>query len=200
MSEIVVPDVEGLLLDNLMLTSPAQTNRSAWTGKRKVVGLPGIELWSGQVTIDLLSTEEEERPWRAWLFALRGPTNWFKWTLPCATHAGGLPTVAAGASNGYTLPLAGLTPSTVILKAGQFMTVPLPSGYTRTVCLISALASNGSGNATATFEPALGETPAFGATVETKNPYIRMSPTDPMQGLATADGVSGTTFDVEEAR
>lgn len=200
MSEIAVPDPDGLLLDSLMLSSPSQLNRSAWTGKRKIVGLPGIELWTGKATIDLLSTEEEERPWRAFLFALRGPTNWFKWLLPCATHAGSLPTVASGASNGYTLPLTGLATSQTILKAGQFMSVPLPSGYVRPVCLTADLVSSGGGTATATFEPALGETPTLGATVETKDPYIRMSPVEAVQGFSMSEGVSGTSFDVEEAR
>lgn len=199
MAEITVPDADGLLTDELTLTAPSQVNRSGWTGARKVVGLPGIELWRGKVTIDILSTEETERPWRAFLFALRGPVNWFKLILPCNTHAGSRPTVAAGATNGYTLPLAGMASGT-ILKAGQFMTVPLPSGHKRAVVLTADLVSNGSGAGTATFEPALGEVPTLGATVETIDPYIPMAPVSSTQGLGVTDGVSGTSFDVEEAR
>lgn len=200
MAEITVPDADGLLLDELMLSAPAQVNRSAWTGKRKVVGLPGIELWRGKATIDILATEEAERPWRAFLLALRGPVNWFRWLLPCNTHAGAKPTVAAGAGNGYTLPLTGMATSQTILKAGQFITVPLPSGYQRAVCLTVDLVSNSSGSGTATFEPALGETPATGATVETLAPYIRMALTSTVQGLSQSAGISGASFDVEEAR
>lgn len=200
MAEITVPDVDGLILDELTLTSPSQLNRSGWTGKRKVVGLPGIELWRGKATIDILETEENERAWRAFLFALRGPVNYFKWILPCNTHAGSRPVVGSSPGNGYTLPLSGMATSQTILEAGQFMTVPLPSGYKRPVCLTSDLVSNGSGVGTATFEPALGETPTVGATIETIDPYIFMAPTSSTQGFATTQGVSGTSFDVEEAR
>ena len=200
MSEITVPDVDGLILDGLTLTAPAQLNRSGWTGKRKVVGLPGIELWRGTATIDALATEEDERPWRAFLFALRGPANYFKWILPCNTHAGSKPVVGSAPGDGYTLPLSGMATSQTILEAGQFMTVPLPSGYNRAVCLTADLVSNGSGVGTATFEPALGETPTVGATVETIDPYIRMSPVATTQGMSYQQGVAGSSFDVEEAR
>ena len=200
MSEITVPDVDGLILDELTLTAPSQLNRSGWTGKRKVVGLPGIELWRGKATIDILPTEELERPWRAFLFALRGPVNYFKWILPCNTHAGSRPVVAAGPGDGYTLPLSGMAVSQTILEAGQFMTVPLPSGYNRAVCLTADLVSDGAGAGTATFEPALSETPTVAATVETLDPYIRMALVSTTQGFTMDGGVAATSFDVEEAR
>lgn len=200
MPEIAVPDVNELILDGPFLTAPAQVNRSGWTGKRKVVGLPGIELWSGAFTIADIATEEQERPWRAFLFGLRGPVNWFRFVLPCNMHAGSKPTVRSGAGNGYTLPLAGLAVSQTILKAGQFITVPLPSGYDRTVCLTADLVSNSSGQATVTFEPALGEVPTVGVTVETINPFIRMALVDRTAGLSASGGISGGSFKVEEAR
>lgn len=199
MSEITVPDYDNLLLDGLDLLSPSQVNRSAWTGRRKVVGLSGTEVWSGAATIDIMATEVEERPWRAFLFGLRGPQNWFRWNLPCNSHIGPKPLVAAGASDGYSLPLDGMTASARILKAGQFMTVPLPSGHYRTVCLTADLVTNASGEATATFEPALGETPDENDEVETVNPFIPMSLVEPRQGFFMQDAISGSSFAVEEA-
>lgn len=199
MTEIVVPDPDNLLLDGLDLYSPAQVNRSGWTGRRKVVGLSGAEVWTGRVTIDLLVTEEEERPWRAFLFGLAGPVNWFRWLLPCQSHIGPRPTVAAGATDGYALPLTGMTANSLILHAGQYLTVPLPSGHSRAVCLTADLITDGSGNATAAFRPALNEVPTLGVTVETADPFIPMSPVEARQGLSTSDGVSGASFDVEEA-
>lgn len=199
MSEITVPVPGDLLLDRLELSSPSQVNRSTWTGRRKVIGLPGVERWQGAASIANLATEEQERQWRAFLFALKGPQNWFRWPLPCNQHPGSRPTVAAGASNAYILPLAGMQANTLILRAGQFMTVPLPSGHFRAVCLTANLVANASGVANAIFEPALNETPAFGTTVETLNPFAAMAPTESIIGLATANGVSGTSFDVEEA-
>lgn len=200
MAEITVPNVEDITLDALELSAPSQVNRSAWTGGRKVVGLPGAEMWTGKVSIGPLATENEERPWRAFLFALRGPQNWFRLLLPCQAHSGNRPTVASGASNGYTLPLTGMTVSSTILPAGSHMTVPLPSGRKRTVVLTAALVANGSGNGTATFVPALTEVPTLAATVETKDPYIALSAVDPKQGFVYAGGVASTGFDVEEAR
>ena len=199
MTEIIVPNADDFLLDSLRLRAPAQVNRSTWTGRRKVIGLAGTEVWTGQATIDLITTEEQERQWRAFLFALEGPVNWFRWRLPCNSHIGPKPTVDTGASDGYTLPLTGGQPNARNLRAGQFMTVPLPSGHARPVCLTADLRFDASGDATAQFKPALNETPTEAVTVETTDPYVPMSAVDTEQGLNSADGVSGTTFDVEEA-
>lgn len=200
MPEITVPAHDAIQLDALTLRTPAQVNRSAWTGARKVIGLPGAEVWSGSVSISLLATNEDERQWRAFLFALGGPQGWFRAALPCAEHPGARPVVGAGASYGYTLPLAGMVPNTAILESGQFMTVPLPSGRFRTVCLTAPLVSDAGGTGTALFRPALTETPTLGATVETKAPFLPASPAGDELGLTWADGVGGTSFDVEEAR
>lgn len=199
MSEITVPLPGELTLDRLELSSPSQVNRSTWTGRRKVIGLPGVERWQGAVSITSIATEADERQWRAFLFALKGPANWFRWPLPCNQHLGAKPRVAAGATNAYILPLTGMQPNTLILRAGQFMTVPLPSGHFRAVCLTSDLVANDAGNANAVFEPALNEAPTLNATVETLNPFIPMAPVESVIGLATSQGVSGTAFDVEEA-
>lgn len=199
MTEIPVPVPADLLLDRFELSSPAQVNRSTWTGRRKVIGLAGVETWRGAVSIAPITTEIQERQWRAFLFALKGPQNWFKVLLPCNQHPGGKPTVAAGAGAGYTLLLTGMQPSTTILRAGQFMTVPLPGGHQRAVCLTADLVANSSGNGTATFAPALNQIPATGATVETLAPFIAASPTEPVLGLATTQGISGTSFEFEEA-
>lgn len=200
MSEIAVPDSEGLILDALQLRTPSQVNRSAWTGGRKVVGLPGAEVWTGKASIDLTATEADERAWRAFLFSLRGPENWFKVLLPCTTHNGSKPTVASGSADGYTLPLTGIAVSTTILVAGQFMTVPLPSGRNRAVMLTADLTGDGSGNATAAFVPALTEAPTLAATVETKDPFVPMSLVGDTHGFSYAQGVGSSSFDVEEAR
>lgn len=200
MSEIPVPDPDLLIQEGLTLFVPARVNRSVWTGVRKVVGQTGAEIWHGRATIADLATEEQERPWRAFLFALDGPQNWFRWQLPCNTHIGPKPVVGSGAGDGYELPLSGMQPNARILRAGQFMTVPLPSGHHRAVCLLADLRADASGNALATFRPELGETPAIGTTVETADPFIPMASVDSELGLTLNEGVSGVSFEVEEAR
>lgn len=199
MSEILVPDARELQLTNLDFNSPSQVNRSAWTGRRKVIGLAGTETWQGTASVSLIATEAEERQWRAFLFGLKGPENWFRWPLPRNSHIGAKPKVASGAGDGYSLPLTGMQPNTRILQAGQFITVPLPSGHARSLCLMADLRTDASGNATATFEPALNEAPTQGATVETVAPYVPMSPVDPTVSLNTVEGVSSFSIAVEEA-
>lgn len=199
MSEITVPNYDDLILDGLSLFSPAQVNRSIWTGARKVVGLSGAELWRGTATIDTLATEDAERPWRAFLFALRGQVNWFRWYLPCNTHIGPKPTVLTSAT-GYSLALTGMQASAMILRAGQFITVPLPSGKFRAVCLNADLYTDIYGSGTATFDQMLPEAPTVAAVVETANPWIAMSLTEAVQGFSYDQGVAGTSFGVEEAR
>jgi hypothetical protein len=144
-------------------------------------------------------TELEERPWRAWLFAMKAQINTFNWPLPCNQHIGPKPVVAAGATAGYSLPLSGMTPNALILEAGQFITVPLPSGHNRAVCLSADLLTNGAGTATAQFNGALNEIPTLGATVETAAPFIPMALVTETQGFSLSGSVSGTSFDVEEA-
>lgn len=200
MSEVTVPDQDELLKRGLRLSTPQQENVSRWTGNSKVIGQPGMEIWHGTVSIEAIATELEERQWRAFLFALGGPANWFRWLLPCQSHDGDKPTVDSGAGDGYTLPLTGFTPNASLLSAGQYLVVPLPSGRFRTVCLTADLASNGSGNATAQFRPALSETPNAGVTVETLDPFIAMRPATDVLGFDTDQGVSGTAFDVRENR
>lgn len=200
MAEIVVPAPSELILDSLRLRTPTQTNRALWTGASKKIGLAGAEMWMGAVSVRDIATEVSERQWRAFLWALGGPANWFRAHLPCNQHAGSRPTVAAGANAGYTLPLAGMTPSTTLLQAGQFMTVPLPSGRFRAVVLTAPLVTNVSGAGTASIRPALTEAPLLGVTVETLNPFLPVAPLEDELGITWAEGVGAFSFDVEENR
>lgn len=198
MAEVIVPDYDELQVVELDFDEPAQVNRSAWSGTRKVIGQPGASLWTGQVAVENIATEVEERQWRAFLARLKGVQNWFKVYLPCQSHIGPAPTVDTGATNGYTLPLTGMTPSTVILEAGQHMSVPLPSGHVRAVRLTADLLTDGSGEAVAEFSPALNEVPTLGAMIETANPYVRVAASATRNPIPLSNGISGFVLDVEE--
>lgn len=200
MAEVIVPDYDELQVLELDFDEPAQINRSAWTGGRKVVGQPGGSYWTGQVAVENIVTEAEERQWRAFIAQLRGVQNWFKAYLPCQSHIGPPPTVDTGAGNGYTLPLTGMSPSTIILEAGQHMTVPLPSGHNRPVRLTADLVTDAAGKAVAAFSPALNEVPTLGATVETANPYVPVASSSTRLAIPQSNSVSGFAFDVEEVR
>ena len=200
LAEVIVPDYDELQVIELDYDEPAQVNRSAWTGTRKAIGLPGGGLWSGQIAVENIATESEERQWRAFLAKLKGVQNWFKVYLPCQSHIGPAPTVDTGATNGYTLPLTGMAVSTRILEAGQHLTVPLPSGHVRAVRLTADLITDATGEAVAEFGPALNEVPDLGATVESANPYVRVAATATRNPIPQSNGISGFVLDVEESR
>lgn len=198
MAEIPLPsgDLEDVQIE---LDQNFQVNRSAWTGRRRVSGMPGAQRWYASAIVPNIATEDEERPWRLFLLKLRGPVHKFRFPVACSQRSGANPTVRSGATPFTTLPLQGLPASVTVLRGGQFMTVPLPSGHHRLVMLTEDLVSNASGQATATFVPELMETPATGATVETIAPYLHASLIDPRQGWKLSNGVSAFTITAEEA-
>ena len=181
------------------LDVPAQVNRSGWTGRRKVSGLPGVERWFMTAQVEAIATELEECKWRAFMLAMRGVQNYTNFIVACQKHVGPKPTVAASATTGYTCPLQGMTVSTTILRAGQFMTIPLPSGHDRLVCLTSDLVTDASGDATASFEPTLPEAPDEDDTVETAEPYCPINLVERRNGWSVANGVASFVIDGEEA-
>lgn len=199
MPEILVPDYDGLTIDSLDPRVPRQINRSGWTGHAQVVGLSGAETWNWSVTIDPLATAQEEYPWLAFVLGVGDMHNWFKLRVACQRHIGPMPIVGAGATDGYSLPLVGMQPSTRILSAGQWLTVPLPSGHARLVNLRADLVTDSAGAATAACNFALNEAPTAGVTVESAKPYCPVRSTSPGLGLSWSSGVGGKSFDVEEA-
>jgi hypothetical protein len=199
MALLEIPDTEALILNSLTLDVPDQQNRSIWTRRRKIVGLPGAEMWMASFSIEPLATENDERPWRAFLFSLRGRQNIFHYPLPKQRHVGGKPLVNAASASGYELPLDGMQTSTRILSAGHYMTVPLPSGHQRLVMLAADLITNASGQATAQLNIELGEIPANNATVETAEPFIPVCNADQRVSISWDNAVGGAGFDLEEA-
>lgn len=187
MAEIAVPDQALIIEKQWQLDVPAQANKSAWTGRTKITGLPGAETWALKARVRLRSSLASQRPWRAFAIALRGVQNTFRVRAACNQRTGSNPTVAAGATNGYSAPLSGLPVSATVLRAGDFMTFALPSGHFRLVCLKADLISNASGVATASFEPALGEVPATGSTVETINPFALLRNSAPIAAFSGGD-------------
>ncbi len=87
-----------------------------------------------------------------------------------------LPDIALAATGGagVSLPLTGLQPSAINLRAGQRLTVVLPSGDEQLVALTADLLANSSGQATAALSTPLRETPSAGAAVELSHPWALM--------------------------
>ena len=165
------------------LPYPAQVNRSGWTGRRKVVGLPGAAMWTLTAEFSTRVGQDRAKPWRGFFAALHGPVNAFP-VIACEGQQtiAGNPAVRSGSGNATTVPLQGLPANQTVLVAGDFMTVSLPSGHKRLVCLTAPLVTNGQGQGTATFAPELGEIPAAGAAVEIQWPYGLMALTSDPPG------------------
>lgn len=189
MSEITVPDQDELLKLRFALDVPSMHNVSAWTNTSKLVALPGIERWVGEVAVTDLPNDEAERPWRAFLFGLRGKDNYFQFGLPCNSEVVTNPTVGAGAGSGNSLPLSG---GSGTIKAGSYLTVPLPSGRNRTVVVLSDVTLGGS--PTATVEPQLTETPTFGVTVQASNPFCDMRAASSELSMEQVEGMGFFNF------
>lgn len=198
MALLELPDTEALTLASITPDVPDQLNRSIWSRKGKVVGLPGAEVWRLAATVGPIATEMEERPWRAFLHGLKGRQNHFHYPVACQRHVGPMPLVNAASSAGYSLPLDGMQSSTRILSAGQYLTVPLPSGHFRLVMLMADLITNSSGEATASLNIALGEIPADNAAVETAYPYVPVICTDGNPSLVYDEAVSSASLSLEE--
>lgn len=199
MTLLTIPDADALILLGYSCDLPQQVTRSEWTNRRKVVGAPGAEVWRFKLAIEPLATELEEQPWRAFWFGLRGQANTFNLPMPKQRHVGPRPTVDSGASDGYSLPLTGMAVSTRILRAGQFLTVPLPSGHKRLAMLASDLVTDSSGESVAALTVALNEVPTGGATVETGSPYCPVALSQSSASISYDNAVGGFAFDVEEA-
>jgi len=198
MALLEIPDVEALTLTSLTPDVPDQLNRSIWSRRGKVIGLPGAEVWRLSADVGPFATELEERPWRAFLHGLKGRQNHFRYPVACQRHVGPMPLVNAASAPGYSLPLDGMQVSTRILSAGQYLTVPLPSGHKRLVMLMADLITNSSGEATAQLNIALDEIPANNTQVETASPYVPVICTDGNPALSYDGGVSSAALNLEE--
>jgi len=180
------------------LRQPAQINRSGWSGRRQVAGQPGGAVWTASGEFAPIVREANARPWRAFWLALRGAINTFY--LPASEgdqHALSFTARVNGAGQtGRTLAIDGLPASTTIISSGALVSIPTTN---QLLMLTSALTSNGSGQATLAFEPALRVSPADNAIVETKNPVAHVALTSDASGWSVDPGqVYGFAFDVEE--
>ena len=183
------------------LRQPAQLNRSGWTGRRQVVGLPGGAMWSASGEFTPIVTQADVLKWRGFFTSLRGPFNTFNLTaVEEAQHALSQPTITAGSAGAFTATMTGLPVSATLLPAGSYMTIKLSDASYQLVCLTAALAGNGSGNGTATFVPALRNSAATGAgSAETISPWCVVSMASDTWGYDVEPGqIYGIGFQVEE--
>lgn len=199
MTEMTMPTSAKLVQRRVDLEEVQQVNRSEWTGGRLITALPGAQRWLAKFSPHEIFEESAKKQWRAFILSLRGQANTFRLPMASGQHGGTNPKVGAGANAGATLPLTDLAPSSAVLEAGDFLTVPLPNGHHRLVMLTADLNSDADGEAVAQFRPFLNQVPTLAATVESINPFALMALTGSQQGWTDEFGVMTLEFDAEEA-
>lgn len=152
------------------LVQPAQQNISQWTGARQVLA-SGRGWWECTLTLPPIVGESAVNSWRAFIGLARGVTNDFQVPVNEIDQSGLTVTARINGANqtGRSLNTDGWPNSTAILSAGQFVTIG-----NQLLQLTADVTSNGSGQATISFEPAIRVSPADNAVIEYKNPYALM--------------------------
>lgn len=94
------------------LTIPQQVNRSAWTGKRQLVGLPGGARWRVTAEVVPIIRERNIEPWRAFFAKLNGSENMFR--MPATEGPQIVPVTVAKVApvNSGLTPTSGMTLNT----------------------------------------------------------------------------------------
>lgn len=200
MAEVAFPTVANLVEVAWDIDVPMQRNVSGWTGTSKGVGLPGSTSWFATVRPHDVGDLDDKRALRLFLGQMKGQANWTRVPAPVPqqTAASNPVTRSAGRTAGFTVPLEGLPASATVLKAGDFITVPLPSGHFRMAMLTADLNSNGAGQGTATFDRELREVPAAAAPVEIREPFSAMRLSRSRNGWTDAYAVASYSFELEE--
>lgn len=152
------------------LVQPAQQNISQWTGARQVLA-SGRGWWECSLTLPPIVGESAVNSWRAFIGLARGVTNDFRVPVNELSQSSSTatPLINGASQTGRSLNTDGWPNSTTVLYAGQFVTIG-----DQLLQLTADVTSNGSGQATISFEPAIRVSPADNAAIEFKNPYALM--------------------------
>jgi len=171
-----------------------QVNKSAWSGNRKVMGLPGGESFAVSCGARPVTTMADERLWRAFLMKLRGAENHFNIVAACNqfTAATTNPSVSSAIAGNSFATLANIP--TGGMKAGMFMTFSLTGGGKQLVCVTADTAA---GTQVVSFEPSLRKNGT--GSVEVKNPYCEVAMTRDDSGWNVQQGTFTISFEAEEA-
>jgi hypothetical protein len=196
MALITFPSTPGPSSMQWRLDQPTQINTSAWTGKRQA--LPsGRGWWECSYNLPPIVGTAAFNPWRAFIALSRGGANEFRVPVDptpqepdTATPTDGstlsldfivreyfslggttsLDAYVSGAGQtGRSLTTGGWPSSDTVLAAGEFVTI-----NDQLLQLTADVVSDGSGNATITFEPPIRVIPASGDSIEYRNPYALM--------------------------
>lgn len=159
-------------------------------GAVQTLARPGAK-WAVSLSFDLL-TDDDRGALQAFLVKLRGMENRFTmhdFGYVPAGSPGGTPLVNGASQTGTSLITDGWTISTTVLKAGDWFAV---NGELKKV--IADVTSDGSGNATITFEPALRASPSDGAAITTTDPSATFMLANSRSGWTNENGSNSRIF------
>ena len=171
------------------LRSNTQTFTSPITRKIQVVELTGSR-WYGTFSLPPLS-KADAGVWIAFLTKLRGQSHTFFGSDPARKtpqgSVGGTPLVNGASQTGNTLITDGWSNSTLVLKAGDYISVDATQ---RQLYMVTADATtNGSGEVTLTIEPPIRVSPENNAGITTTTPscVMRLTSGDVTWNVDTAE-------------
>jgi hypothetical protein len=152
--------------------------------------LLGGARWIATYTLPPMN-RQQAAPWQAFLLSLEGSLNTFYGYDPDAKNprgiATGTPLVKNGSQTGSSLTTDGWTASqTGIMKAGDYFSV---NGELK--MMTADANSDGSGNATLTFKPALRASPSDNAVITVSNPTCTMILVDDGQAVWSSGSREG---------
>jgi len=214
MTTITLPSTPKFQSATWKLVQPAQNNISQWTGARQVMA-SNRGWWECQIVLPPIVGESNARAWLSFIGLTQGAVADFQVPVTPNGQGGGSgdpipdltldfisesyvvrsdPAVNGANQTGRTLVTDGWEASTTVLYAGQYITI-----NNQLLQLTSNVTSNGSGQATITFAPALRSSPADNALIEYLNPYALMYSVDDITYSVEPGMVYNISLNLREA-
>jgi hypothetical protein len=165
------------------LQTNSQTFTSPLTNTTQRLLLAGAR-WVATYSLPAM-TRAQAAPWKAFFDLLEGSVNTFNGFDPDNKHprgtAGGTPLVNGASQTGSSIITDGWLANTTVLKAGDYFSFGELKRATADVL------SDGSGNATISFKPAIRSAPADNTPIVTATPTCLMTLADDMQAMFMCD-------------
>lgn len=191
MALVNLPDLPRLFSTvDWKLETPQMKNRSQWTGRTQVIGLPGAIYWTARAVVIPISTESAARKWRAFVASLRGAENTFLMpALPTPQAALPVePIVTAAVAGNRQVDVNDASG----IGVGMQVSILQTNGHYRLCVVVGKIANRIS------LEPELAGAPTIGSTVKVNNPVATMRLTSGSNGWSDASTVD-FSLDMEEA-
>lgn len=189
MTAIDLPASPSLVSSRFGLESNSQVFESPLT-KATQRALLGGGRWMLTGTLPAM-TRAQAAPWKAFFMKLEGRVNTFNGYDPdCRSPRGNIvgstPLVDGGSQTGSTLVTDGWAASTTVLKEGDYFSV-----NSELKMVTADATTNGSGQVTISFKPALRSSPSNNAALTVENATCTMILIDDMQAIweCNANGI-----------